>query len=71
MTSDRARDHVAAGLVDGFGRRHTTCRVSLTDRCSLRCDYCMPAEGVPWLPRQQLLTTEELLHVVGWRFGVG
>lgn len=65
MTSDRARDHVAAGLVDGFGRRHTDLRVSLTDRCSLRCDYCMPAEGVPWLPRQQLLTTEELLHVVG------
>ena len=51
-------------FVDGFGRSHTDLRVSLTDRCSLRCTYCMPAEGLPWLPRQELLTTAELLRVV-------
>jgi cyclic pyranopterin phosphate synthase len=52
------------GLVDAFGRRHTDLRVSLTDRCSLRCTYCMPAEGLPWLPGQQLLATDELLRIV-------
>ena len=51
-------------FVDSFGREHTDLRVSLTDRCSLRCTYCMPAEGLPWLPRAELLTTEELLRVV-------
>ncbi len=52
-------------LVDTFGRRHTDLRVSLTDRCSLRCTYCMPADGLPWLPTRSLLTTPELLRLVG------
>jgi cyclic pyranopterin phosphate synthase len=51
-------------LVDQFGRVHTDLRVSLTDRCSLRCDYCMPAQGLDWLPREELLTTAELLRLV-------
>ncbi len=51
-------------LEDSFGRVHTDLRVSLTDRCSLRCTYCMPAEGLPWLPGAQMLTTTELLRVV-------
>ncbi|HNA52163.1 MAG TPA: GTP 3',8-cyclase MoaA, partial [Mycobacterium sp.] len=43
-------------LVDTFGRVATDLRVSLTDRCNLRCTYCMPAEGLDWLPGDDLLT---------------
>jgi len=50
-------------LVDGFGRVHTDLRISLTDRCNLRCSYCMPAEGLAWLPREGLLSYEELTRV--------
>ena len=52
-------------LLDTHGRLHRDLRISLTDKCNLRCTYCMPAEGVPLLPNQELLTTEELLRVVG------
>ncbi|MCB0914719.1 MAG: GTP 3',8-cyclase MoaA [Actinobacteria bacterium] len=58
-------------LTDRFGRVHTDLRVSLTDRCSLRCDYCMPAEGLPWLPREELLTTAELIRLVGVAVDLG
>lgn len=54
-----------APLVDGFGRVHTDLRLSLTDRCNLRCTYCMPAEGLAWLPKPELLTDDELVRVVG------
>lgn len=50
-------------LVDGFGRVHRDLRISLTDKCSLRCTYCMPAEGVPWLERDSILTTDEIERV--------
>ena len=50
-------------LVDTFGRVHRDLRISLTDKCSLRCTYCMPAEGVPWLERDSILTTDELERV--------
>src|SRR5829696_4156617 len=53
-----------ARMVDRFGRVATDLRVSLTDRCSLRCAYCMPPEGLPWLPRQELLTDDELVRLV-------
>ncbi|MFC5909778.1 GTP 3',8-cyclase MoaA [Streptacidiphilus monticola] len=53
-----------APLVDRFGRVHTDLRVSLTDRCNLRCTYCMPAEGPGWLPAPQLLTDDELLRLL-------
>jgi GTP 3',8-cyclase len=52
-------------LTDSFGRTATDLRVSLTDRCNLRCSYCMPAEGLDWLPGPDLLTDDELLRVVG------
>ncbi len=55
-------------LVDGFGRVATDLRVSLTDRCNLRCTYCMPPEGLDWLPRPDLLTDEEVVRLV--RIGV-
>ena len=51
-------------LIDGFGRVHRDLRISLTDHCNLRCTYCMPAEGVPWLPRNTLLSATELMRIV-------
>jgi cyclic pyranopterin phosphate synthase len=60
-------------LVDTFGRIATDLRVSLTDRCNLRCTYCMPAEGLDWLPGEQLLRPEELtrlLRIAVTRLGV-
>ena len=51
--------------MDGFGRVHTDLRLSLTDRCNLRCTYCMPAEGLDWLSKPQLLTDDELVRLVG------
>ncbi|MAT69013.1 MAG: GTP 3',8-cyclase MoaA [Planctomycetaceae bacterium] len=51
-------------LVDSFGRRHENLRISVTDRCNIRCFYCMPAEGLRFLPRSELLTFEEIARVV-------
>ena len=55
-------------LADSFGRIATDMRVSLTDRCNLRCAYCMPAEGLDWLPKPELLTDDEVVRLV--RIGV-
>ncbi|MFN8120782.1 MAG: GTP 3',8-cyclase MoaA, partial [Micropruina glycogenica] len=55
---------LAGPLVDTFGRVATDLRVSLTDRCNLRCTYCMPAEGLDWLPGDDLLTLEELTRLL-------
>jgi cyclic pyranopterin phosphate synthase len=51
-------------LTDRYGRVATDLRVSLTDRCNLRCAYCMPAEGLAWLPRPELLTDDEVTRLV-------
>ncbi|XP_054995460.1 molybdenum cofactor biosynthesis protein 1 isoform X3 [Sorex araneus] len=48
-------------LTDSFGRQHSYLRISLTEKCNLRCQYCMPEEGVPLTPKSELLTTEEIL----------
>jgi cyclic pyranopterin phosphate synthase len=50
-------------LTDSFGRVATDLRISLTDRCNLRCTYCMPAEGLDWLPRADLLTDDEIIRL--------
>jgi cyclic pyranopterin phosphate synthase len=50
-------------LTDGHGRRITDLRISVTDRCNFRCQYCMPAEGLPWLERDGVLTFEEIARV--------
>ena len=50
---------------DGFGRRIEYLRVSVTDKCNLRCVYCMPVEGLPWLKREDILDYEEIAHIVG------
>jgi GTP 3',8-cyclase len=52
-------------LRDRFGRVATDLRISLTDRCNLRCTYCMPAEGLPWMPRAEQLTDAELVRLIG------
>ena len=51
-------------LIDGHGRAIGDVRVSVTDRCNFRCQYCMPAEGLPWLQRDEVLTFEELERLV-------
>jgi GTP 3',8-cyclase len=51
-------------LVDGHGRRIADLRVSVTDRCNFRCQYCMPAEGLPWLEREAVLRFEEIERLV-------
>ena len=51
-------------LVDSYGRVATDLRVSVTDRCNFRCRYCMPAEGLDWMARDELLTFEEMTRVV-------
>src|SRR3954471_17955843 len=51
-------------LHDGHGRRITDLRVSVTDRCNFRCQYCMPAEGMTWLERDEILTFEEIENLL-------
>jgi len=50
-------------LVDTFGRIGNDLRISVTDRCNFRCTYCMPAEGLPWLPKSEILTFEEMARL--------
>lgn len=58
-------------LVDRYGRVHTDLRISVTDRCSLRCTYCMPEGGVPWLARPTMLTTEEIVRLASVAVSMG
>lgn len=54
---------MAEPLVDSYGRVHRDLRISVTDRCNFRCTYCMPKEGMKWLPHEELLTYDELARV--------
>jgi GTP 3',8-cyclase len=58
-------------LVDSYGRVHDDLRISVTDRCNLRCVYCMPEEGLSFLPRRELLTFEEIIRLAGVARGLG
>jgi len=51
-------------LLDGHGREISDLRVSVTDRCNFRCQYCMPADGLPWLDREEILSFEEIERIV-------
>ena len=51
-------------LADKYGRVARDLRVSLTDRCNLRCSYCMPAEGLDWLPDETVLTDDEIVRLI-------
>jgi cyclic pyranopterin phosphate synthase len=64
--------HVAVPpLVDAYGRTASDLRISLTDKCSLRCTYCMPAGGLDWLPKTQVLTDAEIVRLAGVFLGLG
>ena len=58
-------------MIDQFGRRVEYLRVSVTDKCNLRCVYCMPMEGLPWLRRDELLTYEEIERIIRVMAGMG
>ena len=58
-------------MTDGFGRRIEYLRISVTDKCNLRCVYCMPEEGLPWLRREEILRYEEIAEIVGVMAGLG
>jgi len=60
-------------LIDPFGRHIEDLRISITDRCNFRCTYCMPEEGMKWLPRSEVMSFEEIAHLAGIfveRYGV-
>jgi cyclic pyranopterin phosphate synthase len=61
----------AEPLVDAHGRLISDLRVSVTDRCNFRCQYCMPADGLPWLERDEILSFEEITRLVGLLVGLG
>lgn len=64
-TEDSTSSRFASGpLLDSHGRTARDLRVSLTDRCNLRCHYCMPPEGLPWMERSAALTDEEIVRLV-------
>ncbi len=60
-----------SGMPDTFGRFATDLRVSVTDRCNLRCTYCMPAEGLPWMAKPEMLSDQEMLRVIAVFVGLG
>ncbi|XP_010265909.1 PREDICTED: cyclic pyranopterin monophosphate synthase, mitochondrial isoform X2 [Nelumbo nucifera] len=64
MLEDPSKDNpVSDMLVDSFGRMHTYLRISLTERCNLRCQYCMPADGVELTPNPQILSADEIIRL--------
>ena len=65
LPADTSGADPSQGLMDTFGRRATDLRISLIDKCNLRCTYCMPADGLPWLSRDQLLSAQEIRRLVG------
>jgi GTP 3',8-cyclase len=58
-------------LVDSYGRRIKSMRISITDKCNFRCTYCMPAEGLPWLKKSQILSYEELERITRVAVSIG
>src|ERR1700721_3810963 len=58
-------------LIDSYGRIHTSLRISATDRCNVRCFYCMPEEGVTFQPRDEILTFEEIERIARIAVGLG
>lgn len=58
-------------LVDSYGRRIKSMRISITDKCNFRCTYCMPAEGLPWLKKAEILSYEEIVRLSRVAAGIG
>ena len=63
MSASRVTAEAPGALVDRFGRVVRSLRLSVTDRCNLRCQYCMPAGQIPWFPKDRILTFEEIERV--------
>ncbi|MGB3526897.1 MAG: GTP 3',8-cyclase MoaA [Flavobacteriales bacterium] len=64
-------DEPRTALTDTFGRKHDYLRISLTERCNMRCFYCMPEEGIPLRPREEFMRQEELLSIAGTFVSMG
>jgi cyclic pyranopterin phosphate synthase len=62
---------MADALIDGYGRAHDNLRISVTDRCNIRCFYCMPEAGVKYLPKEEILSFEEIERVARIAVGLG
>src|SRR5437660_10721171 len=58
-------------LVDSYGRRIKSLRISITDKCNFRCTYCMPAEGLPWLKKAEILSYEEIERIARVAVSIG
>jgi len=71
MPGDEAHPFEGAAMVDRFGREINYLRVSVTDRCNLRCVYCMPEEGISVMNHDDILRYEEMLRVVRSSVGLG
>jgi GTP 3',8-cyclase len=71
MTTSETSAPSSGPLVDRFGRVADDLRISVTDRCNFRCTYCMPAEGLAWLPKSEILSFEELTRLLGIFVGLG
>jgi len=63
-TEPDRQDYNSTSLIDAFGRKIYYLRVAVTDRCNLRCNYCMPANGIDWSPHSSILTYEELFRLI-------
>src|SRR6187200_1634469 len=64
MKEDSSHSHLVGGVTDTFGRPLGSLRLSVTDRCNLRCNYCMPEPEYVWLPREDILSFEEIETLV-------
>ncbi len=71
MADSNAKRPTTGELIDSFGRKHSNLRISVTDRCNIRCFYCMPNENVAFKPRSAILTFEELERVTRVAAGLG
>jgi len=69
--SDKIKTVSALSLIDSYGRTHTSLRISVTDRCNVRCFYCMPEEGVKFVPRDEILSFEEIARFARIAAGLG
>src|SRR5437762_13247549 len=58
-------------LVDSYGRRIKSMRISITDKCNFRCTYCMPAEGLPWVKKAEILSYEEIERITRVAVSIG
>ena len=70
QTHTQEKGHVDV-LTDSYGRRIKSLRISITDRCNFRCVYCMPAEGLAWVPRAEILSYEEITRLTRIATGIG